>query len=132
MRETWYQCDRCTVCCKWPGDVKVEDDEIETIADYLGIELNQFIQEHTRLRTNRSGLSLLEKENHECYWLENGGCVINEVKPRQCRGFPNQWNFPGWQKVCHAKAVPMQRAVDLGYVSLEEAKSLDEKPIGEE
>ena len=23
--ETWYQCDRCTACCKWPGDVKVED-----------------------------------------------------------------------------------------------------------
>jgi uncharacterized protein len=24
------------------------------------------------------------------------------VKPQQCRDFPNLWNFPGFEKVCHA------------------------------
>lgn len=113
---TWYQCDRCTACCKWPGDVRVEDDEIEAIAAFVGMETQAFIDQYTRLRTNRSGLSLIEKENHECIMLEGNACRINPVKPEQCRGFPNKWNFPGWQQVCEAKAIPMQKAKAMGLV----------------
>jgi len=112
--DTWYQCDRCTVCCKWPGDVRVEDAEIEAIALFLGMEIQAFIDEFTRLRTNRSGLSLIEKENHECIMLEGKSCRINPVKPEQCRGFPNEWNFPGWQDVCQAKPIPMDEAKAQG------------------
>ncbi len=103
----FYQCSRCTACCKWPGDVRLEENEIEPIASYLGLLESEFIEKFTRLRTNRNGLSLLEKENHECVMLENGGCRIHEVKPAQCQGFPNRWNFPGWRDVC--EAVPLQR-----------------------
>lgn len=124
MRETWYQCDRCTACCKWPGDVKVEDDEIGAIASFLGIEFYDFVKDHTRLRTNRGGLSLLEKENDECAWLDGDSCRLQNVKPRQCRGFPNQWNFTGWQKECHAKPVDMSLAIKKGMVSQEEAEGL--------
>ncbi|MCP5537633.1 MAG: YkgJ family cysteine cluster protein [Akkermansiaceae bacterium] len=116
MSDVWYQCDRCTACCKWPGDVRVEDDEIEKIAAFLGMETQAFIDEFTRLRTNRSGLSLIEKENHECSMLDGTSCRINPVKPEQCRGFPNKWNFPGWQQVCQAKAIPMQKAREMGLV----------------
>ena len=114
--DVWYQCDRCTVCCKWPGDVKVEDDEIEKIAAFLGMETQDFIDQYTRLRTNRTGLSLIEKENHECIMLEGKNCRINPVKPDQCRGFPNYWNFPGWQDVCQAKPIPMAEAKARGLV----------------
>ena len=124
MRDTWYQCDRCTVCCKWPGDVKLEDDEIQAIADYLEMDFYDFVRDHTRLRTNRAGLSLLEKENDECAWLEGDHCTLQEVKPRQCMGFPNQWNFKGWKKVCQAKPVPMEKAIDQGLVSQEQAEKL--------
>ena len=117
--ETWYQCDRCLACCKWPGDVKVEEEEVDAIAAFLGLDVDVFIQKFTRLRTNRSGLSLIEKENHECIMLENGGCKIQSVKPFQCKGFPNRWNFPGWQEVCKAKAVPMAEALRLGLVERE-------------
>ena len=116
MSEVWYQCDRCTACCKWPGDVRVEDDEVDEIARFLGMETQAFIDEYTRLRTNRSGLSLIEKENHECIMLDGNSCRINPVKPEQCRGFPNKWNFPGWQKVCQAKAIPMEKARQMGLV----------------
>ena len=116
MSDVWYQCDRCTVCCKWPGDVKVDDDEIENIASFLGMEVQAFIDQFTRLRTNRNGLSLIEKENHECIMLDGRDCRINDVKPKQCRGFPNQWNFPGWQKVCQAKPMPMEKAKAMGLV----------------
>ena len=104
--KVWFQCQRCTACCKWPGDVKVENDEIERIAAFLGVDVPAFIERFTRLRTNRQGLSIIEKPNHECLFLVDGGCVINPVKPRQCAGFPNTWNFPGWRKVCEAKPIP--------------------------
>jgi hypothetical protein len=40
--------------------------------------------------------------------LEGDECRIHEVKPAQCRGFPNVWNFPGWEKECEAIAVPIK------------------------
>lgn len=112
--ETFYQCDRCTACCRWAGDVRVSEGEVERIADYLGIERGEFIQDHTRLDMNRSGLSLLENPDHSCSMLVDGGCKIHEVKPEQCKGFPNTWNFPGWRKECQAKPIPMSEAVKRG------------------
>jgi Fe-S-cluster containining protein len=104
-----YVCQRCTACCKWPGDVRLEEDEIAPIATFLGMDENAFLDRYTRLRTNRQGLSLIEKDNHECIMLENNSCRIHEVKPEQCAGFPNKWNFPGWRQVCDAIAVPVKR-----------------------
>jgi Fe-S-cluster containining protein len=65
---------------------------------------------------NRDGLSLTEKDNHECIMLDGQDCRINSVKPKQCRGFPNKWNFPGWQQVCNAKAIPIKKASELGLI----------------
>lgn len=101
-----YICQRCNACCKWPGDVRIEDEEISPVAEFLGIEQVEFISRFTRLRTNRTGLSLLEKANHECIMLEGGGCRIHAVKPAQCAGFPNKWNFPRWREVCEAVPTP--------------------------
>ncbi len=103
-----YVCQRCTACCKWPGDVRIEEDEIAPIARFLGMSEQDFIGRYTRLRMNRKGLSLIEKENHECIMLEGGGCRIHEVKPEQCSGFPNKWNFSGWRTVCEAIPVPVK------------------------
>ncbi|MFD0895997.1 YkgJ family cysteine cluster protein [Luteolibacter ambystomatis] len=112
--DTFYVCDRCTACCKWPGDVRLEEDEIPKIAEHLGMSEAAFLDQYTRLRTNRQGLSLIEKENHECIMLEGNLCRIHPVKPEQCRGFPNKWNFPGWRQVCHAKPMPMAEAKARG------------------
>ena len=104
-----YVCQRCTACCKWPGDVYVEDEEVTRIARFLGMEEHEFVQDYTRIRANRTGLSLVDKDGStECIMLEDGGCRIHEVKPEQCRGFPNVWNFPGWRKECQAIAVPIK------------------------
>ncbi|MBM3862850.1 MAG: YkgJ family cysteine cluster protein [Verrucomicrobia bacterium] len=104
-----YHCQRCTNCCRWPGDVRLEEDEIPRIAGFLGMSEEDFIRDFTRLRSNRSGLSLIEKENHECIMLDGRSCRIHEVKPTQCAGFPNQWNFPDWREVCEAIPVPTPR-----------------------
>ena len=97
-----YVCQRCTACCKWPGDVRLEDQDLVMISSFLNILENEFIAKFTRLRTNRQGLSLIEKENHECVMLDGDSCRIHPVKPSQCAGFPNQWNFPGWRDLCEA------------------------------
>ena len=103
-----YICQRCAACCKWPGDVRIEDADVSAISAFLGMGEEEFVSRYTRLRTNRTGLSLVEKKNHECVMLEDGACVINPVKPAQCAGFPNKWNFPGWRDVCEAVPVPVE------------------------
>ncbi len=106
---TYWQCQRCTACCRWPGDVKVSAAELTGIAAFLAIPGDQFIQTHTRLRTDRNGLSLKEREDGSCIFLEGNDCSIQEVKPQQCRDFPNKWNFPGWRKLCRAIERPWPR-----------------------
>ena len=104
----WYQCQRCTECCKWEGDVVLADNEVDEIADFLEMPVYDFVREFTRLRENRVGLSLIDKPGTtECIMLEGDDCRIQKVKPAQCRGFPNRWNFPGWQEVC--EAIPVKR-----------------------
>ena len=102
----WYQCQRCTNCCKWEGDVVLEEGEVEVIADYLGIPLYEFVKDYTRLRENRVGLSLIDKSGTtECIMLDGRNCRLQEVKPVQCAGFPNRWNFPNWREVCEATPI---------------------------
>ena len=101
-----YLCQRCTACCRWPGDVYLEDEEVTRIARFLGLEEHVFVQEFTRIRANRTGLALMERANHECIMLEGDDCRIHDVKPAQCEGFPNSWNFPGWRKFCKATPAP--------------------------
>ncbi|MBP7951325.1 MAG: YkgJ family cysteine cluster protein [Verrucomicrobiales bacterium] len=106
-KRTWFACQRCANCCKWPGDVVLWEDEADRIARFLGLPVAEFIERFTRLRANRTGLSLTEKENGECIFLDGIDCRINAVKPQQCRDFPNKWNFPGWRDRCEAIEVPL-------------------------
>ena len=103
--DVFYVCQRCCACCKWPGDVRLEAQEVARIAAYLDLTVEDFIDSHTRLRGNRQGLSLIEKPDHECIMLDGNACRIHPVKPDQCSGFPNRWNIPGWRDVCEAVPV---------------------------
>jgi Fe-S-cluster containining protein len=80
----------------------IGDQEIADMARLLGVSEWEFVQNFTRLRPRRDGLSLLDKENGECVFLDGGDCRVQAAKPIQCRGFPNLWNFPGWRSVCDA------------------------------
>ena len=104
--DIYYQCQRCTNCCRWPGFVKITDEDIAALARFLGVSEFDFIQRYTRLRQYRDGLALIEKSNGECIFLEGRDCAVQPVKPKQCKGFPNEWNFPGWREVCGAVPVP--------------------------
>jgi Fe-S-cluster containining protein len=98
-----YLCQRCGNCCRWPGDVRVTEEEVSKIARFLGMRETDFVERCTRLNANRTGLSIIDKPNGECLFLEGvNECRIQPVKPGQCAGFPNDWNFPGWREQCEA------------------------------
>lgn len=108
--EVFYQCQRCTNCCRWPGEVVLSDVEIDRIATFLEMSVYDFVAEFTNLRENRTGLTLREKSEDEttCVFLDGQDCRINPVKPDQCAGFPNQWNFKGWRQSCEAIPVKIE------------------------
>ena len=98
----FYECQRCTACCRWPGQVRLTNAEIARLAVFLGLSEAEFIQRFSRLRWDRGGLALQEKTNGECVFLDGENCLVQSVKPQQCREFPNLWNFPGFQETCNA------------------------------
>ncbi len=99
-----FSCVRCGNCCRWPGPVRVDEQEIAAIAEFLQIDEDTFIEQFTTLTRDRRSLTLLENADGSCRYLQNENgvytCAINAVKPRQCRDFPYKWNFPGWENEC--------------------------------
>lgn len=98
----FYACERCAACCRWPGLVRLTDAEITAMAGHLGLTEFAFIQQYTRVAPDQRGLALTDQANGACVFLEDGNCRVQAVKPQQCRDFPNLWNFPGFEKICHA------------------------------
>ena len=98
----FLECQRCTACCRWPGVVRMTEAEITRLAEFKGVSEFDFIQRFTRLAEDRQGLVLTDNARGECVFLEGNDCSVQAVKPQQCRDFPNLWNFPGFEKLCHA------------------------------
>jgi Fe-S-cluster containining protein len=98
----FLECQRCTACCRWPGQVKLSGEEVSRLAAFRERSEHDFIQQFTRLTSDRRGLALMDKPNGECVFLEGGACSVQPVKPQQCRDFPNLWNFPGAGDACRA------------------------------
>ena len=98
---TW-NCQRCGNCCRWPGIVKVNDAEIATIANFLKIDEESFLDKYTQLRPDRKGLTLISREDNSCIFLEGKNqCTIQPVKPQQCSDFLVKW-FPKPEDNCDA------------------------------
>jgi Fe-S-cluster containining protein len=73
---------------------------VEAIAELLGLDVRAFTDRFTYLLQDRSGLSLVERDDGSCVFLEPDGCRIEAAKPLQCRDFPLRWNEPGWETRC--------------------------------
>ncbi len=95
-----FHCIRCHACCRQPGYVRLKPGEAETIAGYLGMDILEFTSRFTILTKDRQALSLIEKENGACLFLDEKGCKINDVKPQQCLDFPHKWRFSDFETIC--------------------------------
>lgn len=110
QRDPWYReglrfaCTRCGRCCRGPGNVWVDDREIQTLAARVGEREDDFRRNHAR-RAGKRGWVLRQKRNQDCiFWLEQGGCSVYEDRPRQCRTYPfwqanlttpSDWEYEG-------------------------------------
>ncbi len=113
--ETWFLCQRCGNCCRWPGFVRLGRSEPARIASYLGLSEADFVDRYTVLLPGRDALGLKSRSDGSCIFLAGrNSCNIQPVKPLQCRGFPNAWRFPGWREVCEAIeiAAPLQESCE--------------------
>ena len=88
----FYECQRCTACCRWPGQVRLTDEETTRLAAFKGMSEADFIQQFTRLRWDHGGLALQEKPDGGCIFLDGDDCSVQSIKPQQCRDFPNLFN----------------------------------------
>ncbi len=98
----FYDCQRCTACCRWPGQVRLTGEEITRLAAFNGLSEPDFIQRFTRLTQDRRGLALQEKPSGACVFLVGNDCSVQSVKPQQCRDFPNLWRHPDAERLCRA------------------------------
>jgi len=106
----FHECQRCTACCRWPGQVRLREGELARLAAHLGMSEHDFIQQFMRLRPDRRGLALKEQADGACIFLAGNECTVQPAKPQQCRDFPNLWNFPGFEKAC--RAIPHEVTAD--------------------
>lgn len=86
-----FTCQRCGICCRWPGHVLLTDEDITQLAAATGLSEDEFIARHTQLASNRCQLSLEEHPDGRCIFLEEDGCAFYEARPEQCRNFPHTW-----------------------------------------
>ena len=78
------------------------------MAAFLGIDIYDFTERYTRLSDNRLRLSLKEKENGECVFLEGKTCSVYPVRPEQCAEFPTAWSVEGIEQICAAAMENME------------------------
>lgn len=106
----FLDCQRCTACCRWPGQVRLTDEEITRLAAFNELSEPDFIQRFTRLTHDRTGLALQEKPSGACVFLMGNDCSVQSVKPQQCRDFPNLWRHPEADSLC--RAIPREVSED--------------------
>jgi Fe-S-cluster containining protein len=86
--------------------VRLTDAATLRLAAFLRLSEFDFIQQFTRLRSNRRGLALQEKPNGECIFLHGNDCAVQPVKPQPCRDFPNLWRRSDFGQSC--RAIPLR------------------------
>lgn len=96
-------CRRCAACCRWPGHVLLTAADVAALSAFLGLGEEEFLRRHTRLASNRAQLSLAERADGSCVFLDGSDCRVYAARPEQCRRFPGGWTVPGG---CKGPAAP--------------------------
>lgn len=83
-----FKCTGCGQCCTGsPGYIWVNEEEIQHIARYLNLRIDEFSRRY--LRRVKGRLSLLElPKSYDCIFLKDKKCQIYPVRPTQCRTYP--------------------------------------------
>ncbi|MCP4160850.1 MAG: YkgJ family cysteine cluster protein [Deltaproteobacteria bacterium] len=86
-----FECQRCSYCCRHePGYVFLSERDLKSMAEILEITEDLFIQKYC-IKVDIglfSRISLMEKENHDCIFWSEDGCLVYKARPLQCRSYP--------------------------------------------
>lgn len=101
-RPPWYKdglqfsCTCSGHCCSGaPGYVWVNSEEIAALAAELGMTPNAFGKKY--LRSVNGRISLIEKPDYDCVFLEDKKCTVYNARPVQCR------TYPFWPEIMESK-----------------------------
>ena len=86
-----FECARCNRCCSGqPGYVWLSLQDLEALSSFLRTSKRQFAIDYCKPVNIGLGftLSLKEKADYDCIFLENSGCAVYSVRPAQCRTYP--------------------------------------------
>ncbi|MFA5879738.1 MAG: YkgJ family cysteine cluster protein [Candidatus Margulisiibacteriota bacterium] len=86
-----FICLGCGNCCKYPGYVYADHEEVKQIAAFLNIFIVDFIDQYTQKENNYFVLSSL-KFNPNCFLDQNQKCAIYPVRPKACKTYPD-WDY---------------------------------------
>lgn len=100
-----FTCTQCGDCCTGePGAVWVNQDEIDALADYLGMDAAAFERQYVRKKGVRR--SLHERFDGDCILFDKQtrGCSVYPARPVQCRTWPfwhrNLVTPARWDETC--------------------------------
>ena len=100
-----FKCTECGDCCTGaPGFVWVNQEEIEALAQQIGVALDEFERKYVRKIGIRK--SLVEFPNGDCVFFDGQKrkCTVYEARPRQCRTWPfwhsNVRTPEDWEQTC--------------------------------
>ncbi len=86
-----FECQNCNYCCGVePGYVFLSEEDITNLRTELSMDRQTFIDTFCRIVDMGAFkmISLLEKENYDCIFLQDGGCRVYRARPRQCATYP--------------------------------------------
>lgn len=82
-----FQCKMCGACCYGEGGITFQEDEIERISAFLGMDPKSFISRYCEQRNHR--ISIKAGVNGFCvFYGDEGKCRIHPVKPGVCSLWP--------------------------------------------
>lgn len=96
-----FRCRRCGECCRGEGFVKAAEQEIIKMAEYLGLSVDKFKEIYVEPSLFNE-YWLKEQPNRDCIFLRDNECMVNPVKPEQCREFPFSWSNTDSDSTCPA------------------------------
>ncbi|MDP3920956.1 MAG: YkgJ family cysteine cluster protein [Candidatus Omnitrophota bacterium] len=87
-----FACQRCNRCCRTPGFVFLTFEDTKRIAAHFGLDTDAFMSKYGAYEQGRRVLNV--NPDDSCIFLDESGCSIHQIKPKQCRDFPRVWRDP--------------------------------------
>lgn len=84
-----FKCIQCGECCRVGGQIRISLEEAQEIADYLCVDMGDVAFFPFQVRDDFPGTYFLEVTSPCFFWDKlKHTCMIEEVKPAQCRTYP--------------------------------------------